>query len=342
MKLQLAPLSRLFLSFILIYSLCSYTNISLGQSICENMSVPGIHVNPFNINELILHSFNENDSEIFDYPGWRLYDESGVLIAEEQVDFYGIVGNSLHSLNLIEPLDYSVQSFYGTLELWTGFYYVLECSYDLEVFPWRVDESTDEPYGCIPIGISLQGLSEEGTSIEISITDENASSVFEETYIMEAGSFGGYVGATCLDQEQCYYLSITSEDDIDSMQYSILPETEDVYFSYVFDEIGDGEILLNPFGQGVCDDSPNTLVDYLQTFSMLVYPNPASNSLTVDLGDLNGVNTTVKLYDSSSKMIFEKQSNTTLMIDVSGVAKGMYSLELSTDEQVLRSQVIIE
>ncbi|MDA0980367.1 MAG: hypothetical protein O2852_03310, partial [Bacteroidetes bacterium] len=84
MKLQFAALSRLFLSFILIYSLSICTNISLGQSSCENVSVPGIHVNPFNINELILHSFNENDTEIFDYPGWRLYDESGVLIAEEQ------------------------------------------------------------------------------------------------------------------------------------------------------------------------------------------------------------------------------------------------------------------
>jgi hypothetical protein len=342
MKLQFATLSRLFLSFILIYSLSSYTNISIGQSSCENLSVPGIHVNPFNMNELTLHSFNENESEIFDYPGWRLYDESGVLIADEEVQFFGIGGHSIHSLNLTEPLDYSVQSFYGTLELWTGFYDVLACSYDLEVFPWRVDESTDEPYGCIPIGISLQGFSEEGISIEISITNENASSVFEETYIMEAGSYAGDVGTTCLDQEQCYYLSITSEDDIDNMYYSILPETEEVYFSYVFDEIGEGEILLNPFGQGVCDDSLNTIVDDLKAFSMLVYPNPASNSLTVDLSDLNGVNTTVKLYDSSSKMIFEKQSNTTLMIDVSGVAKGMYSLELSTDEQVLRSQVIIE
>ena len=341
MKLQFATLSRLFLSFILIYSLSICTNISLGQSSCENVSVPGIHVNPFNMNELILHSFNENDTEIFDYPGWRLYDESGILIAEEQVQFFGIVGNSIHSLNLIEPLDYSDMLFYGTLELWTGFYDVLECSYDLAVFPWRVDESTNEPYGCIPIGISLQGLSEEGTSIEISITDENASSVFEETYIMEAGSFGGYVGATCLDQEQCYYLSITSEDGIDNMQYSILSETEDVYFSYVFDQIGDGEILLNPFDQGMCDGTPTTLNE-LEAYSVLIYPNPASSNLTVDLDGFNGVNTTVKLYDSSSKMIFETQSTTTLMIDVSGVAKGMYSLEIASDEQVLRRQVVIE
>ena len=28
-----------------------------------------------------------------------------------------------------------------------------------------------------------------------------------------------------------------------------------------------------------------------------VFPNPASNKLTVDLGDLQGVNTTIKIYD---------------------------------------------
>ena len=76
--------------------------------------------------------------------------------------------------------------------------------------------------------------------------------------------------------------------------------------------------------------------------SCSIYPNPASNKLTVDLGDLNGVNTIIKLYDSSSKLVFEKRSSSTLMIDISGFAKGMYSLELSTDEQVLRSQVVID
>ena len=75
---------------------------------------------------------------------------------------------------------------------------------------------------------------------------------------------------------------------------------------------------------------------------MLIYPNPTSNNLTVDLGDLNGINTTIKLYNSLRKLVFEKQSSSTLMIDVSGFAKGMYSLELTTEDQVLRSQVIFE
>ena len=76
--------------------------------------------------------------------------------------------------------------------------------------------------------------------------------------------------------------------------------------------------------------------------NILVYPNPTSNNLTIDLGDLNGVKTTIKLYDPSGKIVFEKKSPSTLMIDVSGFAKGMYSLEITTDEQVLRSQVIID
>jgi len=57
---------------------------------------------------------------------------------------------------------------------------------------------------------------------------------------------------------------------------------------------------------------------------------------------LNGVNTTMKLYDSSSKLVFEKQSSTTLIIDITGYAKGLYTLELSISDKVLRSQVVIE
>ena len=117
-----------------------------------------------------------------------------------------------------------------------------------------------------------------------------------------------------IDEENCVYL-------------------EDCYCKCYNDEDGDG----------ICDENEeNTIVDELQALSVLIYPNPASNNLTVDLGDLNGFITTIKLYDSSSKLVFEKQSLSTLVIDVSNFAKGMYSLKLSTDEQVLRSKVIID
>jgi subtilisin-like proprotein convertase family protein len=92
----------------------------------------------------------------------------------------------------------------------------------------------------------------------------------------------------------------------------------------------------------VCAGTPNTIVDELKALSVLIYPNPVSNNLTIDLGDLTGMETTIKLYDSSSKLVFEKLSSANLMIDVSVFAKGLYTLELSTSDKVLRSQVVVE
>ena len=83
-------------------------------------------------------------------------------------------------------------------------------------------------------------------------------------------------------------------------------------------------------------------MDENNLLSYSIYPNPTSNKLTVDLGDLNGLNTNIKLYDASGKIIFEKESISSQTIDVSEFATGMYSLELSTDVQVLRSQVIVD
>jgi hypothetical protein len=83
-------------------------------------------------------------------------------------------------------------------------------------------------------------------------------------------------------------------------------------------------------------------INELEALSVLIYPNPVSNNLTIDLGDLTGVNTSIKLYDSSSKLVFDKQSSTTLMIDVSVFAKGLYTLELSTSDKVLRSKVVLK
>jgi hypothetical protein len=90
-----------------------------------------------------------------------------------------------------------------------------------------------------------------------------------------------------------------------------------------------------------CAGTPSS-IDDLNSESVLIYPNPASNYITVDLGDLVGLNATVKMYDSSSKLVFQKQSSTTTSIDVSAFATGVYTLEISTTEKVLRSQVVVE
>ena len=91
-----------------------------------------------------------------------------------------------------------------------------------------------------------------------------------------------------------------------------------------------------------CGEMEITRYNELENSLVNIYPNPASNNLTVDLGHLNGVNTTIKLYGSSSELVFEKQSTSSLLIDVSSFSKGLYTLEISTPDKVLKSQLIIQ
>jgi len=84
------------------------------------------------------------------------------------------------------------------------------------------------------------------------------------------------------------------------------------------------------------------LVDDLNPLSVLIYPNPSSDYITVDLGDLTGFNTTMKMYDASGKLVFEALSSSSTAIDVSDFASGIYTLELSTSDNLLRSQIVVE
>ena len=135
----------------------------------------------------------------------------------------------------------------------------------------------------------------------------------------------------CTNESACNYNAIANQEDNSCL--------------FIGDPCDDGDSnTLDDEIQEDCDCAgiPYSTVDELEALSVFIYPNPASNNLTVDLDDLNSVNTIIKLYDSSSKLVFEKQSTSTLTIDVSGFAKGMYSLQLSNNEQVLRSKVIID
>ena len=153
-----------------------------------------------------------------------------------------------------------------------------------------------------------------------------------------------YNPSALTDDGSCIYLMFGCTDSI-ACNYNLEATDSDNSCVYIGDSCDDEDP--NTDDDEIQEDCecvgiPQTIVNELEALSVLIYPNPTSNNLTVDLGDLNGVNTTIKLYDSSSKLVFEKQSTSTLIIDVSVYAKGLYNLEISTSDKVLRSQVVIE
>ena len=98
-------------------------------------------------------------------------------------------------------------------------------------------------------------------------------------------------------------------------------------FAELQDSEGRVQIYINR--DEVCPDEDKSL--YNDVFKKLL-----------DLGDFIGVNTTIKLYKATGKLVFEKLSSSTFIIDVSDFSKGLYILELSTSDKVLRSQVVVE
>ena len=80
----------------------------------------------------------------------------------------------------------------------------------------------------------------------------------------------------------------------------------------------------------------------LSSESVHIYPNPATNYITIDLSDIEETNTILKMYDFSGKLVLEKTSSAINTLDVSGFAKGLYSVEVFTSTRFFRSKLILE
>lgn len=70
-------------------------------------------------------------SVLFDYPGFILFDSNMDTIAIETVNYFGIsIGPQPHTLNIVVPL---ILPFSGFLNLYTGFYDSLACSFPFTI-----------------------------------------------------------------------------------------------------------------------------------------------------------------------------------------------------------------
>lgn len=277
---------------------------------------------------------------MYSYPNWLLLNQSGDTVANEQVNLFGIYGNYFHILDAFENLDYSTESFTMTAELWTGFSEVMACTYDLEVFPWMVDEVTDDPYGCIPIQIQIHGNSpESGTaavSIANTVTDE---AVFNATFDFTADEWVYEVmGEACLDQNSCYELYVNHDVDMSSFNINInsgvVGGTSINYTSFSVPYIDSlNSVLLDPFG----GDCITGIDEHAENVS--VFPNPVVAGDQIQVSAIDGGE--LRWYSADGKLASS-------MVVVNGKVdvpneSGMWIMVWSKDgEKPKRSLVVVE
>jgi len=77
--------------------------------------------------------------------------------------------------------------------------------------------------------------------------------------------------------------------------------------------------------------------------SILIYPNPATNQLTIDQQGASGKELTVKIFNPQGQLVYQcAMSNEQLKIDINSYSKGVYFINLTDGEQVVNRKFIKE
>ena len=98
---------------------------------CDSLDLVSVQWHAFNDSVIVVHVRNNNFNEFFDYPNFILFDANHDTLAVETTNFFAIVGDSWHPLQIHEDAVIPTGLFTGTLELWTLFTQNLACTWNL-------------------------------------------------------------------------------------------------------------------------------------------------------------------------------------------------------------------
>ena len=80
--------------------------------------------------------------------------------------------------------------------------------------------------------------------------------------------------------------------------------------------------------------------------NLLIYPNPASNSVTIDVGAMSYdelVNAQITVYDLMGRKNMQVQLNAQLTtIDLSSLSKGTYLIQVSNGSSVVTKKLLLQ
>ena len=149
---------------------------------CDLIEVNEVTMNlETNVIEL---SINANTSYLYSYPSFVVFNQDGDTLAIEQVNYYGLSGESTHLLEILNTIENWESEL--TLQLYSGFYDVLECGYTLNT-------SSIEIIGC---------TNEQATNYNNTATINDASCLFTADYFevyIDLNSGWNLVGFSCTD-----------------------------------------------------------------------------------------------------------------------------------------------
>ncbi len=310
----------------IVYIMCIVLSFNgISQSTCDSLEIVRINVDAFFENQLNITLLNTNTQEIFDYPGFRVFDENDNLIGEEEVFFFGISGESTHSITFDTSSFSFLQGEQHTikLELWTDFYANLACSFEVLATP--VPTLDD----CIPIAITFLEFSTEEVSYDWQLTDFWGNIIQEETLVFSS-NVGSITRNVCLDQS-CFFLNASStlEPEFSTLHVNVIADMNYGFISTPLLEMSNDSSMIFSIWT---DCSLINSSSEIQSPKFEIYPNPANDFLILQ-GELP-LNFRYSILDLNGRMISNGVSSISgSRVSTAFLENGIYILEIDLGEQ---------
>lgn len=220
---------------------------------CDSLIIDHVQWNAFNDTTIEVHVFN-NSATLFDYPGFVLLQGTD-SIARETVNYFGIAGDSYHSLSLVDGGTIPTGPFQAQLHLWTGFYQQQACTYDLIV-------DLCPPAPCIPMLVYLNNMGNAliNDTLDWQLLDGNNALVSAGTFALGGADQSDY-DTLCVPPGN-YTLSVTNDTFTGGQPYFGI-SVPGQYFAgneqpYLFDNLPD---VTSVVFFGPCIDPDNAVKD---------------------------------------------------------------------------------
>lgn len=259
-----------YLCFIVIALLAKASTAQVGN--CDSLQVLDFQLNPFNTEQLVLRSAYSDFDNFISYPGFSMVDENLYILAQEEVNFFGMSTEQVHSLDVYNLEVTEGEAIFGDLELWSFFYENLECVLTGPYVLWPVHE-------CVPlrITVNLYDADSAGGHLSWSISQEGGEHMAGQSIMLDTMPELFHFDF-CLPPGCGYTLNIeTTEMEGAGMAYSL--HYSNFLAVGAFGSFAGAESQNHSFDIYNC---LNTGGDETESPSYALYPNPVSDLVFVE------------------------------------------------------------
>jgi hypothetical protein len=309
------------MSRFLLFPLLLLASVSAtAQDACNDLTILSVRYSPFTDTVIIVEATNVG-SEVFSYPGFVLINANGDTLAKETVNFFGIGNQSVHHLAVRPGVATPLDLFEGTLQLHTGFFDALACT-------WPMDQTLCFNGGCTQLVVAFEnwGGALVLGDFQWTLRNELGSEVASGIFTMTANS--QYVSQSVCVARGTYQYTLEALGEPSGGG-----PTMSVYAGEWFNQPGLSQsanweginTMEVPFFLHCIEDAPNAVEAADHASGVRVYRHGAQTIIT-HTSDIH----TVELLSLDGRSVGRWSPHATTFSVPSGMAAGVYAVRLGT------------